>query len=37
VIDGEVVYEDGEYPTIDVERAVHETEKACRTIAAELS
>jgi 5-methylthioadenosine/S-adenosylhomocysteine deaminase len=36
VVDGEVVYDDGEYPTIDVERAVQETEKACRAIEAEL-
>jgi 5-methylthioadenosine/S-adenosylhomocysteine deaminase len=33
MIDGRVVYEDGEYPTIDVERAVYETEKACAEIA----
>jgi 5-methylthioadenosine/S-adenosylhomocysteine deaminase len=33
MVDGRVVYEDGEYPTIDVERAVAETEKACAKIA----
>ncbi|MDR1495903.1 MAG: amidohydrolase [Clostridiales Family XIII bacterium] len=35
MIDGEVVYDDGKYPTIDVERAIRETEKTCRAIAAE--
>jgi 5-methylthioadenosine/S-adenosylhomocysteine deaminase len=34
MVDGTVVYEDGEYPTIDVERAARETEKACASIAA---
>jgi 5-methylthioadenosine/S-adenosylhomocysteine deaminase len=33
MIDGKIVYEDGEYPTMDVERAVSETEKACAEIA----
>jgi 5-methylthioadenosine/S-adenosylhomocysteine deaminase len=32
MIDGKVVYDDGEYPTIDIERAVSETEKACARI-----
>jgi 5-methylthioadenosine/S-adenosylhomocysteine deaminase len=36
VVDGEVVYDDGGFPTIDVERAIRETENACRTIEAEL-
>jgi 5-methylthioadenosine/S-adenosylhomocysteine deaminase len=33
MVDGRVVYEDGEYLTIDVERVVSETEKACAKIA----
>jgi 5-methylthioadenosine/S-adenosylhomocysteine deaminase len=33
MVDGGVVYENGEYTTIDVERAVSETEKACAEIA----
>jgi 5-methylthioadenosine/S-adenosylhomocysteine deaminase len=31
--DGVIVYEDGEYPTIDVERASHETARAAAAIA----
>jgi 5-methylthioadenosine/S-adenosylhomocysteine deaminase len=33
MVDGKIVYENGEYLTIDVERAVNETEKACAEIA----
>jgi 5-methylthioadenosine/S-adenosylhomocysteine deaminase len=33
LVDGEIVYENGEYPTIDLERAIYETEKACAKIA----
>jgi 5-methylthioadenosine/S-adenosylhomocysteine deaminase len=33
MVDGRVVYEDGEFLTIDVERAMDETEKACAEIA----
>jgi len=36
MIDGKMVYEDGEYLTIDVERAVHETEKARVEISAQV-
>jgi 5-methylthioadenosine/S-adenosylhomocysteine deaminase len=36
MIDGNVVYENGEYPTIDVERAICETEKACAKISAQV-
>jgi 5-methylthioadenosine/S-adenosylhomocysteine deaminase len=33
MVDGRMVYENGEYPTIDVERAIRETERACADIA----
>jgi hypothetical protein len=36
MIDGKIVYENGEYMTIDVERAICETEKACAKIAAQM-
>jgi 5-methylthioadenosine/S-adenosylhomocysteine deaminase len=36
MIDGKIVYENGEYMTIDVERAIRETEKACAKIAAQM-
>ena len=35
--DGRVLYRDGAFPTIDVERAVYEVEAACRRIAGALS
>jgi 5-methylthioadenosine/S-adenosylhomocysteine deaminase len=35
MVDGKVVYESGEYPTIDVARAIYETERACAKIAKE--
>ncbi|MDR2163898.1 MAG: amidohydrolase [Clostridiales Family XIII bacterium] len=37
MVDGKVVYEDGEYTTIDVERAIAETGKACADIARRTS
>ncbi|MDR0520016.1 MAG: amidohydrolase [Clostridiales Family XIII bacterium] len=36
MVDGTVVYEGGEYPTIDIERAVYETDRACEDICARL-
>jgi 5-methylthioadenosine/S-adenosylhomocysteine deaminase len=36
MVDGRVVYERGEYPTIDIERAVYETDKACADILSRL-
>jgi 5-methylthioadenosine/S-adenosylhomocysteine deaminase len=33
MVDGNVVYENGEYPTMDIGRAVYETDKACAAIA----
>jgi len=34
--DGKVVYKDGIYLTIDIEKVIAETENACRTILASL-
>ena len=34
--DGRILYRDGEYPFIDIEKAVSETEKACGKILAQL-
>lgn len=36
MVDGKVLYKDGEYVTIDVEKAVAETEKATKTILGQL-
>jgi 5-methylthioadenosine/S-adenosylhomocysteine deaminase len=34
--DGKVLYRDGEYMTIDIEKAIYETEKAAKEILSEL-
>jgi 5-methylthioadenosine/S-adenosylhomocysteine deaminase len=36
MVDGKVLYKDGEYVTIDVEKAIAETEKATKTILGQL-
>ena len=37
VVDGRVLYENGAYTTIDLERAVHEVDRAVRDILRRLS